>query len=58
MTEDQMNPAICSSALDENGNNAFADDAEGGRHKWDDTTTPNICAECGTKRDADTDPVL
>jgi len=56
MTEDEMNPAICSSALDEDGNNAFADDADGGKHKWDDTTTPNTCAECGTTRDEFTDP--
>ena len=46
MTEDQMNPAICPSALDEHGNNAFADDEGGGGHKWDEDT----CAECGAER--------
>lgn len=56
MTDDQMNPAICPSALDENGNNAHEDDDTGGRHIWDESTTPNTCAECGTERDSDTDP--
>jgi hypothetical protein len=51
MTDDQMNPKICPSALDENGNNAFADDESGGRHKWDGLTIPISCAECGTEYD-------
>lgn len=54
MTEDQMNPRICSSALDENGNlerPAMMQDIDWGKHKWDDTTDPITCAECGTEYD-------
>ncbi len=51
MTEDMMNPKICPSALDEDGNNAFADDEGHGGHKWDDTTNPITCSECGTEKE-------
>lgn len=47
MTPDQMNPNICSSALDENGNNAFANDEGEGGHKWDEET--GECNECGAQ---------
>lgn len=57
MTPDMLNPAICSSALDQDGNNAHADEGpRGGYHIWDTTTTPNTCAECGADRDEFTDP--
>lgn len=58
MTPDELNPAICAGALDEDGNNAFADEEGGGRHKWDETTDPQTCTECGAERDEYTDPPL
>lgn len=54
MTDDQMNPAICPSALEEDG--TLDRTKWDGAHRWDESTTPNTCAECGTVRDEDTDP--
>lgn len=54
MTPDEMNPAICSSALEEDG--TLDRSKWDGAHRWDDSTTPITCAECGTEKDADTAP--
>lgn len=63
MTEDEMNPAICSSALQEDGTldpeMIGQTDAYGtpwGQHRWDDSTDPVTCAECGTEKDEHTAP--
>lgn len=42
------NPKICSSSLDEFGEPANEGETA---HRWDTTTTPVTCAECGTTRD-------
>lgn len=49
MTEDQMNPDICPSALEEDG--TLDRTKWDGAHKWDEMTIPNECAECGALRE-------
>lgn len=49
MTDDQMNPKICPSALEEDG--TLDRSKWDGAHKWDDSTDPITCAECGTEYD-------
>lgn len=44
-----MNPDICPSALEEDG--TLDRTKWDGAHKWDTTTDPHTCAECGTARD-------
>ena len=55
MTEDQMNPDICSSALEEDG--TLDRSKWDGAHKWDDEITYNkhgeaewVCNECGATK--------
>lgn len=51
MTEDEMNPDICPSALEEDG---LLDRSKGegwGNHKWDTDHNPPTCSECGTTKD-------
>lgn len=52
MTDDEMNPDICPSALDENGMLDRSLGEEWGKHKWYETTNfegeqIEECAECG-----------
>lgn len=42
------NPDICSSSLDEYGEPMTEGETA---HKWDDSTDPITCAECGTLKD-------
>lgn len=51
MTEDEMNPAICPSALEEDGTLDRSKGEEWGKHRWDDSTDPHTCAECGATRE-------
>ena len=49
MTDDQMNPKICPSALEEDG--TLDRSKWDGKHKWDDSQDLITCAECGTEYD-------
>lgn len=48
MTPDQMNPEICPSSLDKDGNLDRTNGPEWGQHKYDDD---GICSECGAIQD-------
>lgn len=45
---DIYDPAICPSSLDEFHRPLTEGETA---HKWDDTTDPITCAECGTEKD-------
>lgn len=45
MTPDELNPAICPSVLEEDG--TLDRSKWDGAHRWDTTTVPESCAECG-----------
>lgn len=49
MTEDEMDPTICPSALEEDG--TLDRSKWDGKHVWDETTTPITCSECGSSFD-------
>lgn len=61
MTEDEMNPDICPSALEENGTLNRSNGDEWGKHKWyesgtcegEDARPEYTCAECGALKDCD-----
>jgi len=46
--ENIYNPAICPSSLNENGEPMTAGETS---HRWDESTDPHTCAECGTTRE-------
>lgn len=52
-----MNPEICPSALEEDGTLDRSNGEDWGKHKWDETTNPITCSECGTTKTITTEGV-
>lgn len=48
MTEYELDPKVCPSSLNEDGMPMTEGETA---HRWDDTTDPHTCAECGAQRD-------
>ncbi len=48
MTDYELNPNVCPSSLDDKGNPT---DPSETAHKWDETTDPIVCSECGAERE-------
>lgn len=48
MTDYQMDSNVCPSSLNEDG---IPVDPNETAHKWDDTTSPVTCAECGATKE-------
>jgi len=45
-----LDPNVCPASLDENDEPTHP---SGSAHRWDETTTPVTCAECGTEKSID-----
>ncbi len=48
MTSYEQDPNVCPSSLGEDG---YPVDQDETAHKWDETTDPHTCAECGATRE-------